>query len=157
MYITQHTDFALRVLIYTAAHEGKLVNIAEIADAYRISKSHLMKVVTALVKGGFLHSIRGKGGGLQLAAPAEQIRIGAVIRHLEPVQLVECMGEGSQCVISGSCRLAVVLDGAAQAFFNHLDSFTLADMLNRQTVGILVKPVKNTKGVTPPTHLTNGK
>lgn len=137
MYITQHTDFSLRVLIYSAAHEEKLVNIAEIAEAYQISKSHLMKVVTALVKGGFVQSVRGKGGGLRLAVPAEQIRIGAVVRYMEPLQLVECMGDNNQCVISDNCRLAGILSGAAKAFLNHLDSFTLADMLNRPTVELL--------------------
>lgn len=137
MYITQHTDFSLRALIYCAAHEEKLVNIAEIAEAYQISKSHLMKVVTALVKGGFVQSVRGKGGGLRLAVPAEQIRIGAVVRYMEPLQLVECMGDNNQCVISDNCRLAGILSGAAKVFLNHLDSFTLADMLNRPTVELL--------------------
>ncbi|MCC9396369.1 Rrf2 family transcriptional regulator, partial [Enterobacter hormaechei subsp. steigerwaltii] len=93
--MTQHTDYGLRVLIYTAINDDALVNISTIAVTYGISKSHLMKVVTALVKGGFLHSVRGKGGGLRLAAPPDRINIGSVVRHLEPMQLVECMGENN--------------------------------------------------------------
>ena len=73
MYLTQHTDYAMRVLIYTAINDDALVNISTIADTYGISKSHLMKVVTALVKGGFLASVRGKGGGLRLARAPENI------------------------------------------------------------------------------------
>ena len=65
MYLTQHTDYGLRVLVYTAINDDTLVNIGTIAETYNISKSHLMKVVTSLVKGGFLVSVRGKGGGLQ--------------------------------------------------------------------------------------------
>ena len=61
MYLTQHTDYGLRVLIYTAINDDALVNISTIAETYNISKSHLMKVVTALVKGGFLTSVRGEG------------------------------------------------------------------------------------------------
>ena len=76
MYLTQYTDYALRVLIYAAANQDKLVNISSIAEAYGISKSHLMKVVTALVKAGFLEGVRGKGGGLRLGKPAEEICIG---------------------------------------------------------------------------------
>ena len=85
MYLTQQTDYAMRVLIYAAVNDGVLVNIGTIAEAYKISKSHLMKVVTALVKGGFLISVRGKGGGLRLAKSAEEIRVGDVVRLIEPM------------------------------------------------------------------------
>lgn len=72
MYLTQHTDYGLRVLVYTAINDDTLVNIGTIAETYNISKSHLMKVVTSLVKGGFLVSVRGKGGGLRLADVPEK-------------------------------------------------------------------------------------
>lgn len=140
MYLTQHTDYGLRVLIYTAINDDTLVNISTIADTYGISKSHLMKVVTALVKGGFLSSVRGKGGGLKLAMPAEDINIGAVVRHLEPMQLVECMGEHNDCLITQSCRLSGILGGAVKSFFNYLDGFTLADLLNKPTYDLLYFP-----------------
>ncbi len=140
MYLTQHTDYGLRVLMYTAINDDALVNISTIADTYGISKSHLMKVVTALVKGGFLSSIRGKGGGLKLAMPPEKINIGAVVRHLEPLQLVECMGENNECLITPSCRLTGILSGAVKSFFNYLDGFTLADLLNKPTYDLLYFP-----------------
>lgn len=140
MYLTQHTDYALRVLIYTAINDDALVNIGTIADTYGISKSHLMKVVTALVKGGFLDSIRGKGGGLKLARSAEQINIGAVVRHMEPMQMVECMGPNNDCLISTNCRLAGIVGGGIKAFLNYLDGFTLADLLNKPTYDLLYLP-----------------
>ena len=40
MYLTQHTDYAMRVLVYTAINDDALVNISTIADTYGISKSH---------------------------------------------------------------------------------------------------------------------
>ncbi|SUA44439.1 Rrf2 family transcriptional regulator [Neisseria sp. Dent CA1/247] len=140
MYLTQHTDYGLRVLIYTAINDDALVNISTIADTYGISKSHLMKVVTSLVKGGFLDSIRGKGGGLRLARPADQINIGTVVRHLEPMQLVECMGNNNQCMISPNCRMAGILGGGIRAFLNYLDGFTLADLVNKPTYDLLYFP-----------------
>lgn len=140
MYLTQHTDYGLRVLIYTAINDDALVNISTIADTYGISKSHLMKVVTSLVKGGFLDSIRGKGGGLRLSRPADKINIGAVIRHLEPMQLVECMGNNNQCLISPNCRMAGILGGGIRAFLNYLDGFTLADLVNKPTYDLLYMP-----------------
>ena len=140
MYLTQHTDYGLRVLIYAAVNDDSLVNIGTIAEAYNISKSHLMKVVTALVKGGFLASTRGKGGGLRLADTPDKINVGAVVRHLEPMQIVECMGENNECLITPSCRLAGILGGAIKAFFAHLDGFTLQDLLNKPTYDLLYEP-----------------
>lgn len=130
MQITQHTDYALRVLLYAACNEERLVNIAEIAEIYQISRSHLMKVVPVLVKGGFIESIRGNRGGLKLAKTPEEIIIGKVVRQTETFVLVECFGENNQCLISPVCRLASVFSGAQKAFLHYLDSFTLADMLS---------------------------
>ena len=140
MYLTQHTDYGLRVLVYTAINDDTLVNIGTIAETYNISKSHLMKVVTSLVKGGFLVSVRGKGGGLRLADVPENINIGAVVRHLEPMQVVECMGDNNECLITPSCRLTGIITGAIKAFFNHLDQYSLQDLLDKPTYDILYTP-----------------
>ena len=140
MYLTQHTDYGLRVLVYTAINDDTLVNIGTIAETYNISKSHLMKVVTSLVKGGFLVSVRGKGGGLRLADNPENINIGAVVRHLEPMQVVECMGDNNECLITPSCRLTGIITGAIKAFFNHLDQYSLQDLLDKPTYNILYTP-----------------
>ena len=140
MYLTQHTDYGLRVLVYTAINDDTLVNISTIAETYNISKSHLMKVVTSLVKGGFLVSVRGKGGGLRLADHPENINIGAVVRHLEPMQVVECMGDNNECPITPSCRLTGIITGAIKAFFNHLDQYSLQDLLDKPTYDILYTP-----------------
>ena len=140
MYLTQHTDYGLRVLVYTAINDDTLVNIGTIAETYNISKSHLMKVVTSLVKGGFLVSVRGKGGGLRLADDPKKINIGAVVRHLEPMQVVECMGDNNECLITPSCRLTGIITGAIKAFFNHLDQYSLQDLLDKPTYDILYTP-----------------
>lgn len=140
MYLTQYSDYALRVLIYTAVNHDGLVNISTIADSYQISKSHLMKVVTALVKGGFLEGVRGKGGGLRLAKPPEEIIVGDVLRHVEPMNIVECMGCNNTCIITPNCRLAGILNGATKAFLNYLDGFTVADLVNKPTFDLLYTP-----------------
>ncbi len=121
-------------------NDDTLVNIGTIAETYNISKSHLMKVVTSLVKGGFLVSVRGKGGGLRLADNPENINIGAVVRHLEPMQVVECMGDNNECLITPSCRLTGIITGAIKAFFNHLDQYSLQDLLDKPTYDILYTP-----------------
>ena len=73
MRLTLHTDYSLRVLIHLAAGDQERSSISEIAEAYDISRNHLMKVVHELGRGGFINTIRGRGGGFTLARPANQI------------------------------------------------------------------------------------
>ena len=107
MRLTYHADYALRLLMYTALKDGALVQIQEVADAYGISKNHLMKVAFQLGKQGFLDTVRGRGGGLRLARPPEEISIGDVVRKSEEdFTLVECFDpQSNTCVITGPCRL----------------------------------------------------
>lgn len=131
MNITQHTDYALRVLIYAGSHPERLVTIKEIAEGFDISRTHLMKVVTALVTAGYLEGLRGKGGGLRLARPAVEVSVGEVVRRMERgFELVECFGADNHCVLAPTCRLRHTLGAALDAFFATLDAVTLADLLD---------------------------
>jgi Rrf2 family nitric oxide-sensitive transcriptional repressor len=130
MRLTTMTDYALRLLMYVGQRTDRLCTIAEVAQANRISEAHLMKVTHALGRAGFLHTVRGKGGGMQLALEASRINLGAVVRTIEPdFMLVECFDTQAGCVLSGNCRLAGVVSGALRAFLDHLDRHTLADLL----------------------------
>jgi len=102
---------------------------AEIASAFGISRHHLAKPMAALAAAGFIETRRGTGGGAVLARPAEEIRIGAVVRELEAGQaLVACFQRrAGGCVITPSCRLKGMLASAETAFLDQLDTFTLAE------------------------------
>jgi Rrf2 family nitric oxide-sensitive transcriptional repressor len=129
MQLTKFSDYALRVLMYVHAAGDRRVTIEEMAASYRISRAHLMKVVNALTRAGYLTAVRGRSGGLTLARPAETIRLGEVIRSTEPdFALVECFATGNRCVITGCCRLPGVLSQALAAFLETLDQHTLADI-----------------------------
>src|SRR5262249_41555961 len=129
MQLTKFSDYALRVLMYTHAAGGRRVTIEEIAAAYRISRAHLMKVVNSLARAGYLTAHRGRSGGIVLGRPAEDIRLGEVVRATEPAfAIVECFSTNSQCVFTDRCRLARVLDQALTAFLTVLDQHTLASV-----------------------------
>lgn len=130
MHITRYTDYSLRVLIYLGVKGDGLSTIQEIADAYDISKNHLMKVVQELNIKGYLTATRGKSGGICLNRPAESINIGALVRDTEQnFELVECFGNANQCSITPACQLKKVLAEALESFFCVLDQYTLADLL----------------------------
>jgi Rrf2 family nitric oxide-sensitive transcriptional repressor len=130
MRLTLYTDYSLRVLLYLANKEDKIVTITELADFYRISRNHLVKVVHNLGLNGYLLTTRGRNGGLKLARPAKEILIGEVVRSTEPdFDLLECFNPiTDKCVITRSCSLKGVLFNAQAGFLGILDKYTLADI-----------------------------
>jgi Rrf2 family nitric oxide-sensitive transcriptional repressor len=133
MRLTSFSDYALRLLILCASRGERLVTIAEAAEAYGISKNHLMKIAHVLVRADVLKSIRGRNGGLLLATGAEQISIGKVVRLMEKQSvLVECFAPASNsCVIAPACGLKFLLSEAAEDFYRRLDRATLADITRK--------------------------
>jgi Rrf2 family nitric oxide-sensitive transcriptional repressor len=128
MQMTKFTDYGLRVLMALAVTDQQALGVGAIARQYGISQHHVAKIATALVAGGFIVSERGRGGGLRLARGADQISLGAVVRHLSEGEiLVECMGDGSHCCIVPACGLRAPLQMAKEAFYATLDGYTVAD------------------------------
>lgn len=134
MQLTRYSDYSLRVLIYLAVRPRQLATIDEIARAYGISRAHLMKVVHQLGRGGFLETVRGRGGGFQLARVPEEIGVGEVVRFTEgTLDLVECFDPAtSRCRIEPACALQGVLKEGLDAFLETLDGYTLADLVSRR-------------------------
>jgi Rrf2 family nitric oxide-sensitive transcriptional repressor len=126
MQLTRFSDYALRVLMFAQAADGRLVTIEQMAGAYGISRAHLMKVVNTLTRAGYLTAVRGRSGGVRLARPAADIVLGDVVRATEPdFALVECFASGNHCVITRRCKLQGVLSTALKAFLDVLDQHTL--------------------------------
>lgn len=145
MRLTMYTDYSLRVLIYLGTKEkGKLATIQEISDAYSISKNHLMKVTFELGKAGFIHTVRGRGGGIRLADLPENINVGTVVRTMEDdFHLVECFDmEHNRCPIAPVCGLRGVLGKALHAYLSVLDEYTLEDLLfNKEGLREILQPI----------------
>ena len=134
MQLTRYSDYALRVLMYLALNGHRRCTTREIAGAYGVSESHLTKVIHHLGRSGLVTTIRGEGGGLELARPASGISLGAVYREFEPdFELAECFAdrERCSCPIAGFCEMTRVLELGLQAFFEVLDRHTLEDLMTQ--------------------------
>lgn len=160
MRLTNYSDYALRSLIYLAVRPEPetLANISDIASSYHISKSHLTKIIHQLGQLGYVESVRGKNGGIRLAAAPEDINLGTLIKQIEPdFDLVECFATpissddqkprsiGSPimlineevnnsvgCVITPVCQLKDVFFEALTAFITVLEKYTLADIIDNK-------------------------
>lgn len=140
MRITGYTDYSLRVLIYVSLQGDRLATIQEVADRYRVSKNHLMKVVHQLTRKGYLESIRGKKGGIRLRMAPSEVKLGVLVREMEPdLNLVECFGPDNACVISPVCSLKDILGEALDAFLATLDGYTLSDLIPENNAPQLIR------------------
>ena len=129
MQLSLHSDYALRVLMALAAGDRQL-SVEEIARRYGISRNHLAKVAQRLQSEGFVTTYRGRGGGMRLAKPAEDIGVGDVVRRFENLDsFVGCFAGGGGCAVNGLCALKPALGGAVEAFLAHLDGFRLSDLV----------------------------
>ncbi|WP_112322831.1 RrF2 family transcriptional regulator [Oceanibium sediminis] len=130
MRLTSFTDYGLRMLMRMASQPDDAHSSADLAEEFGLSRNHLAKIMQRLSRAGLIETRRGGGGGAVLARPAEEIRLGAVIRLLEEGQaMVECFGsESGTCTIEPQCRLKARLKSAENAFLADLDRTTLADI-----------------------------
>lgn len=134
MRLAQHTDYALRMLIHAALRDPELVTVPEVADAFGLSFAHLQKVAQTLSAHGYLETVRGRAGGIRLARPAEEIRIGKVVSVTEPdFQLAPCIQPGERdCPIYEPCTLRNALKDASDAFLAELNQWTLSDLIRHR-------------------------
>lgn len=135
MKLTQYSNFTLRTLQLLALRAPDIVTVDDVSRSHRISRSHLVKVAYDLSLRGYIETQRGRGGGMRLARPAEQITVGEIIRWTEaPLELVECFNiETNTCPLAGSCHLSRGIQRALRAFLSVLDDLTIADIaLNRE-------------------------
>lgn len=128
MQLTIQTDYALRTLMYLASRDDR-ATVAEVATLFDISANHVAKVVNQLSRFGYIRSVRGLGGGIELAVPLDEIRLGEVIERFEGnLHLLECVGTEGVCVIQPFCKLKGVLAEAERLQREYLNSVTLADV-----------------------------
>jgi Rrf2 family transcriptional regulator, iron-responsive regulator len=141
MRLTRQTNYAVRILMFCATSNG-LSRVAQIADFYAISEPFLFKILQALTRAGLIETVRGRSGGIRLARPAADIRLGDVVSGIEDnFDLVECFEPGeNSCPLISSCGMSEALREALDAFFGVLNRYTIADLTDKQrNIGILAR------------------
>lgn len=133
MQLTKFTDLGLRVLMYVSQdNRTRPITINEIATQLNVQRNHLIKVVTFLNKTSWIQTTRGPSGGLRLGTDPDTLKLGHVIRVLENSEsLMNC--QEPLCPLSGQCGLKKALDHGLNAFYEHMDTYTLSDVVRNQT------------------------
>jgi Rrf2 family transcriptional regulator, iron-responsive regulator len=132
MRLTKQTNYAIRILMYCAANgDEPLSRVSDVAKAYGVSELFLFKVLQPLVQGKLVTAVRGRNGGIRLARPADKITLLDVVRLTEEsFSMAECFDEGgSDCPLIDACSLNSALRKALNAFFDVLESYTIAEIV----------------------------
>jgi len=131
MRLSQASDFALRILMATGQSDAPQT-VDKLSTQLGLAKSHVMKIVAQLAKNGYLETTRGRGGGIRLAQKPESIRLGDVVRLIEPdLGVVACLKPDTDavCAFLPRCALKGAMARAAEAFLDSLNTQTLASIL----------------------------
>lgn len=116
-------------------NEPKLSHVADIARAHSISELFLFKLIKPLVDGGLLETVRGRKGGIHLGRPAADITLLDIVKLTEEnFAMAECFEGGSDilCPLAGACDLNAALREALGAFFDVLESYSVADLAGKR-------------------------
>lgn len=106
MRLSNLADYAVVTMSAAARHcGGSRTSAGELAAETGLPVPTVQKLVTRLTAAGLLRSVRGAGGGLQLARPAAAITLADIIEAVEgPIALTACV-EGTDCSVDHDCRV----------------------------------------------------
>jgi Rrf2 family nitric oxide-sensitive transcriptional repressor len=128
MRLRLQTDFALRVLLYLSYVDRK-ATVDEIADSFGISREHLVKVVQALARHGYVLTQPGRHGGVTLACDPKATTVREVVEKIEGRHgVLDCVAAPGSCPMEPGCDLRRLLMFAEEKFYEALATKTLDDL-----------------------------
>jgi FeS assembly SUF system regulator len=108
MRLSSMADYAVVTMSAAARHcGGARVSAAQLALETGLPAPTVQKLVSRLTAAGLLRSIRGAGGGLQLARPAAAISLADIVEAVEgPIALTSCVEQGRHdCGLEQCCSV----------------------------------------------------
>ena len=95
MRLTTKGRFAVTAMIDVAMHSGNgPVTLAGVSERQKISLSYLEQLFGKLRRHGLVESVRGPGGGYNLAQPAASLSVADIILAVdEPIDATQCGGK----------------------------------------------------------------
>jgi Rrf2 family transcriptional regulator, iron-sulfur cluster assembly transcription factor len=105
MRLTTKGRYAVTAMLDIALHhECGPVSVADVAERQAISSAYLEQLFGKLKRAGLLRSVRGPGGGYELAQPLDAINVSQIVAAVgEGVDATRCQGtadchDGATCL-----------------------------------------------------------
>jgi Rrf2 family iron-sulfur cluster assembly transcriptional regulator len=135
MRLTTKGRYAVTAMLDLAIHDrGQPTALADIAERQSLSLSYLEQLFAQLRRGQLVSSVRGPGGGYQLARQPSRINIAEIIHAVdEPVDVTRCRGRGD-CQNGCQCLAHELWMGLSTQIREFLESISLADLVEKPDV-----------------------
>lgn len=132
MLISTKGRYAIRVMLDLAENSnGQFIPLKEIAARQNISQKYMESIMTLLSKNDFVEATHGKGGGYRLNRPANEYKIGDILRLTEgTLAPVSCLcDDAAPCERADSCKTLPLWTGLNKVICEYLDNTSIADMM----------------------------
>jgi Rrf2 family transcriptional regulator, nitric oxide-sensitive transcriptional repressor len=142
---SQTVEYALRAVVHLASRAPAAQTTDEIAQATRVPRAYLSKVLQALVRAGVVQSQRGLGGGITLSRTPADITILQVVNAVEPIERIRTCPLGLAAHGVNLCPLHRRVDLALSTVEQAFRESTLAEILAEPTTSVPLCPFPNVK------------
>ena len=146
--LTMKGKYGLKAIIHLAEMApGQLALSEDIAKANNISKKFLDAILAELRNAGLVYTRKGRGGGYGLARPADQIRLGHVLRILDgPLAPIPCASRTAyrrclDCPDEAACKVRDMMLEVRNAIAAVLDEKTLSDVATNRRMALHLSPL----------------
>jgi Rrf2 family iron-sulfur cluster assembly transcriptional regulator len=137
MRLTTKGRFAVTAMIDVAMYGSRgPVTLAAVSDRQKISLSYLEQLFGKLRRHEIVESVRGPGGGYNLARKAEDVTVADIIIAVdEPLDATQCGGK-ENCQSGenqpGRCMTHDLWSTLNAKMVEYLDSVSLKDLVDQQ-------------------------
>ncbi len=134
MNFNKSTEYALRILSYMSLNECDIHTADVLHNNLQIPKKYLQRILTDLVRGNFIISIRGRNGGFTFARNINTITLSEIINFSEGFDWEQkCFFGFKECALDQPCIMHGLWAEKHDAQVRMLNSTTLGDLKNRHT------------------------
>lgn len=127
--LSQTVEYALRAAVHLADHAPTPRTTQQIADATKVPRAYLSKILQQMNRAGLVHSQRGSGGGITLARMTTQITVLDVVNAVEPIRRITTCPLELQSHGVRLCPLHRRMDNAMAMVEKAFAGTTLAEIL----------------------------
>ena len=133
MRLTTKGRIAVTAMIDVAMHNGDgPVTLAGVAERQKISLSYLEQLFGKLRRAGLVDSVRGPGGGYNLARASDGVSVADIITAVdEPIDATQCGGK-ENCMDDKRCMTHELWANLNAHIFTFLSSVTLEQLVRQQ-------------------------
>src|SRR5262245_5197780 len=145
LMLSQTVEYALRAVVHLSSISPEGRTTDQIAEATRVPRAYLSKVLQSLRRAGIVRSQRGLGGGMTLTKSPDQLTILEVVNAVEPIERIRTCPLGLAAHGVRLCPLHRRLDNALAMVEEAFKSSTLAEVLVEPSRSKPLCPFPNVK------------